>query len=79
MTNEDKYNKTFQETFSVDETELLNLNRDDIPSWDSVGHMALIAALEDEFDIMFETDDILNFKSYTGGKDILAKYNILIK
>ena len=42
-----------------------------IPSWDSVGHMSLIVALEDTFDIMMDTDDIIDFSSYyEKGKEI---------
>ena len=44
--------------------------------WDSVGHMTLIAALEDTFDIMMETDDIVDFSSFEKGKEILEKYGI---
>ena len=42
-------------------------------TWDSVGHMTLMAALEDAFDIMMETDDIIDFNSYEKGKETLAK------
>lgn len=45
-------------------------------SWDSMGHMMLIAAIEDEFDIMLEPDDIMHFGSYENGKSVLAKYGI---
>jgi acyl carrier protein len=47
-----------------------------IPLWDSIGHMQLIAALEEAFGIMFQTEDIINFSSYKQGKEILAKYDI---
>ena len=43
-----------------------------VTEWDSVGHMTLIAALEDAFDIMMDTDDIIDFSSYEKGKEILA-------
>ena len=46
--------------------------------WDSVGHMGMISELEETFDIMLETDDIIDFSSYTKGIEILAKYKILI-
>ena len=48
-----------------------------IPEWDSVGHMGLVAALEDAFDIMMDTDDIIDFSSYNKGIEILStKYNV---
>ena len=49
------------------------LNYQDIEAWDSVGHMSLIAALEDAFDIMMDTDDIIDLNSYEKGKEILSK------
>lgn len=47
-----------------------------IPAWDSVGHMGLIAALEEEFNIMMDTEDIIEFGSYTVGIDKLKKYGV---
>ena len=35
-----------------------------------------MAALEAEFDIMMETDDIIDFSSYAKGMEILAKYEV---
>lgn len=43
----------------------------DIEAWDSVGHMSLIAAIEEAFDIMMDTDDIIDLSSYEKGKEIL--------
>lgn len=73
MTNLEKYNQAFCTSFSITEKELPGLKYQDIQEWDSVGHMSLIAALEDAFDIMMETDDIIDFNSYEKGKEILAK------
>jgi acyl carrier protein len=47
-----------------------------IPEWDSIGHMGMIAAIEETFDIMMETDDIIDFSSYKKGFEILEKYGI---
>lgn len=73
MTNLEKYNQAFVETFEVTENQLANLKYQDIVAWDSVGHMGLIAALEEAFDIMMDTDDIIDFSSYEKGKEILSK------
>ena len=77
MTNQEKYDQVFIECFSV-EKDVLNdeFVYQCIPEWDSVGHMAMIAALEDAFEIMMETDDIIDFSSYTKGMEILSKYGI---
>lgn len=73
MSNLEKYNKAFIETFEITEDKLAGLKYQDIEAWDSVGHMGLVAALEDAFDIMMDTDDIIDFSSYEKGKEILAK------
>lgn len=73
MSNLEKYNNAFIETFEITEDQLAELKYQDIEAWDSVGHMGLIAALEDAFDIMMDTDDIIDFNSYEKGKELLAK------
>lgn len=79
MSNVEKYNKAFVEALEIT-ADLLNekLTYQSIVNWDSVGHMSLVAELEDSFDIMMETDDIIDFSSYEKGKEILKKYGIEI-
>lgn len=73
MTNMEKYVKAFTDTLEITEEQTKGLEYTAIPSWDSVGHMALIAALEDAFDIMMDTDDIIDFSSFEKGIEILGK------
>ncbi len=49
-----------------------------IPQWDSVAHMTLIAAVEDEYGIMLDTDDIIDMSSVGKAKAILQKYGVEI-
>ena len=77
MTNLEKYNKAFCESLQVSEEQLAGLKYQSVKLWDSVGHMTLTAALEDAFDIMFETDDIIDLSSYEKGIEILkTKYDV---
>ena len=77
MKNKQKYNQTFIESFSISNSVLDdNLIYNSIPEWDSVGHMSLIAELEEVFDIMMEMDDIIDFSSYKKGFEIIAKYGV---
>jgi acyl carrier protein len=73
MTTIEQYNQAFIETFEVGETKLQGLTYQSVSTWDSVGHMGLIAALEEIFDIMMDTDDIIDLSSYEKGKEILTK------
>lgn len=43
--------------------------------WDSVGHVNLMNAVEEAFDISLDPDDIMDFKSFAEGLKILEKYN----
>ena len=47
-----------------------------VKEWDSVGHMALVAALEGTFDIMFDTDDILGLSTVARAREILTRYGV---
>jgi acyl carrier protein len=76
MANMEKYEKAFTDTLGISNSELVELKYQHIPEWDSVGHMALIAALEEAFGIMFDTDDIIDLSSFEKGKEILKKYNV---
>ena len=77
MTNLEKYTNAFVESFEISEDETKGLKYQDIKAWDSVGHMGLVANLEDAFDIMMETDDIIDLSSFEKGKEILSeKYDI---
>ena len=79
MSTLDSYKKVFVETFEIKEEETLNLEYMSIPQWDSVGHMTLMGALEDEFDIVLEMDDIIDFSSFQKGIETLAKYDVSIE
>ena len=76
MTNKEKYVGAFTEALEVSEDILEDLKYQDIPEWDSVGHMSLIGAIEDAFDIMMDTDDIIDFSSFKKGIEILKKYDV---
>ena len=76
MSNLEKHKKAFTETFEISEEQTKGLKYQDIQAWDSVGHMGLVAAIEDAFDIMLDPDDIVDLSSFEKGMEILKKYNI---
>ncbi len=77
--NEIKYDKVFIETFSLKKKDLNSkLKYESVDEWDSVGHMTMIAGLEDAFDITMDMDDIIDFSSYDYGKKLMKKYKIKI-
>ena len=75
MTNRDKYVNAFVNAFGVKAEDVPTLRYQGIPDWDSVGH---IAEIEDAFDIMIETDDIIDWNSFEKGIELLKKYDVEI-
>ena len=55
-----------------------DLQYNTIPQWDSIGHMALIAAIEQAFDILIETDGLIDMSSFLKAKEIVAKYGVVL-
>ena len=79
MSNKKKYQDIFIKSLSIDSNKFNeNIKYNEIPEWDSIGHMTLISGLEEEYKISFETDDIVDFSSFKKGITILKKYNINI-
>lgn len=75
--NEEKYLNAFVSAFEVDAEQAKTLKYQQIPAWDSVGHMGLMAQIEEVFGIMMEPDDIIDFSSFEKGKEILmTKYGV---
>jgi acyl carrier protein len=76
MTNLEKYTDAFVSTFDIKPEEAAGLKYQGIEAWDSVGHMGLVAAIEEAFGIMMEADDIVDLSSFEKGCEILKKYSI---
>lgn len=77
MSNLEKLNNIFAEVFSVEVSALgADFDNKSVDNWDSVHQLSLTTAVEDEFDIMLDAEDILGFSSYEKAKEILGKYDI---
>jgi len=79
MSNLEKYNNAFASVFNVDVSQLgPEFTSGGVDNWDSITQLSLVTEIEDTFDIMLDTEDILNFKSYEGGKSIVSKYDVTL-
>tara|TARA_B100001540_G_C15466355_1_gene487992 strand:- start:376 stop:615 length:240 start_codon:yes stop_codon:yes gene_type:complete len=77
MNNNQIYKDIFINSLSIDTSKFSEkLKYNEIPEWDSIGHMTLMSGLEEAFKITLETDDIIDFSSYEKGKKILKKYKV---
>lgn len=75
--NEQKLKKVFRTALEIEENLIEDtLTYNEIPQWDSIAHMTLVAEIEDQFDIMLDTDDVLDMSSFAKSKEILKKYDI---
>ena len=78
MSNREKYVNCFVNALEVDASKVEDLEYLGVESWDSVDHMSLVADIESAFDIMMDTDDIIDFSSFKKGIEILKKYDVEI-
>lgn len=77
MNNTEKLRKIFSEALNIKiETVTDSLEYNSIPEWDSVAHMSLVAAIDGGFEIMLDTDDVIDMSSFAKAKEILAKYDV---
>ena len=77
MTAEEKLVGAFVSALGMDEESITDeLTYNTVPQWDSTAHMILVAELEDVFDVMLDTDDIIDMSSVAQAKAILAKYEV---
>jgi acyl carrier protein len=77
MSNIHKYQDIFIKSLSINSNKFNeNIKYNEIPEWDSIGHMTLMAGLEEGFDITMDIDDIVDFSSFKKGKEVLRKYKI---
>ncbi|MFA9458934.1 acyl carrier protein [Halalkalibacter sp. AB-rgal2] len=75
--NTQKLRTIFAESLNIDESLVTDdLTYNSIPEWDSIAHMALVAEIDDQFDIMLDTDDVIDMSSFAEAKRILTKYEV---
>ena len=77
MSNKHKYHDIFIKSLSINSNKFNeNIKYNEIPEWDSIGHMTLMTGLEEGFGITMDTDDIVDFSSFKKGIEILKKYKV---
>lgn len=77
MNNEERLKQIFADALGVEKSLIRDeLEYNSIPEWDSVSHMALVAAIDSAFGIMMDTDDVINMSSFAQAREILKKYDV---
>jgi acyl carrier protein len=69
---QERIKAVFAQVFQVDPVELPpTASPAEIEAWDSFGHLALVEALQEEFKVEFELEDIAQMVSLTTIEEIL--------
>jgi acyl carrier protein len=77
MTSEEKLQTAFRDVLGLGpETVFEKLAYRHTDGWDSIAHMQLVIALEMQFGIMLETEDLIGMSSYPKAKEIVTKYGV---
>ncbi len=76
MDNIQKLTKTFAESLEIEQEKVTDDLSYGSSSWDSIAHLALVASIEMEFDIMLTSDDVIDMSSFKKAKEILGKHGI---
>jgi acyl carrier protein len=72
-----RFRKLFADTLSIPvENVTDDLEFNSIPQWDSVAHMALVAAIDTEYETMLETEDVIDMSTVGRTRKILKKYGV---
>jgi acyl carrier protein len=59
-----KVQSAFQSAFAVDPRSItLNTTPEDVPAWDSMGHVTLASSLEQTFGLTFDVDDLMEMEN----------------
>jgi len=77
MRNIEKYRNAFINALDLEDGVVVeDLALGESPEWDSIGHMTLIAVIEDEFDVSIDSEWITEFNSYQSGMELLNRLGV---
>ena len=66
----------FANVFKYDGDVSLATSRRDVPKWDSLQHVALVAAIEQQFDILLSMDEMVEIRSVKDICNILERHGV---
>ena len=73
---EDNIFTVFKEALDLsDDVDRATLKYNETEGWDSLAHMRIVASLEEAFDCMLETNEILDMSSFEIAVSIVKKHS----
>ncbi|MCK8087067.1 phosphopantetheine-binding protein [Vibrio sp. 1CM8B] len=77
MNNNLKLQEAFMTALGVSKNVINDdLKYNSIEEWDSIAHMTLVAELEGVFDVMLDTDQIIDMSSVGKAREILTTHDV---
>ena len=77
MGNKEKLESVFVDGLAIPSgSDFESLTYRGIEEWDSLAHMQLIGEIENAFDIMLDTQDVIGMSSFPKAREIIAKYGV---
>ena len=74
METNERVKKIVKETFNLKDEKIEDSwTSEDIAGWDSLGHLKLVMAIEKEFNVKFEIEDMFKIQSICDINDFLKK------
>jgi acyl carrier protein len=79
MTTQEKLISAFSSGLGVPVSqEIATFEYRKIPQWDSMGHMQLVLEIESTFDIMLDTDEVLDLSSFNKAVEIIERRGLSV-
>ncbi len=77
MNNAEKLQTAFVSSLGIDPSVFSDeLTYQSVPEWDSVGHVMLVSELEESFNVMLDTDEIIDMSSPAKAREILTRHGV---
>jgi acyl carrier protein len=77
MSTIDRLRADFRTAFGLpDDADVDGLEYRGIEAWDSLAHMSLVARIEESFDVMLDTDEVLDLSSFSKAVEILGRHGV---
>ncbi len=77
MNNEDRFKSVLSTILLVEEAEILeSTSSESLDTWDSLNHISLLGALEQEFGVTINTDHIENTRSVAALRTLLSENGV---
>lgn len=71
---EGKLTEIFASVFEVERDEVPSIEYQSVPAWDSIGHMMMIAEVEEQFGISISMEHVIVISNFEECLTVISKY-----